>query len=135
MAQYSFPWNDVNGDRLYDAIDFKRFFTAFLKTGIVMSNNDGLRVRSAQNGMNIQVGAGAGVINGGSYVSDTSVGFQVNVASSLQDRKDSIVLKEDEGTRETYLFYKNNDTTVTRNETTYELQLAIKMGHRLQMLT
>lgn len=125
MAQYSFPWNDVNGDRLYDAIDFKRFFTAFLKTGVVMSNNDGLRVRSAQNGMNIQVGAGAGVINGGSYVSDSSAGFQVNVASSLQDRKDSIVLKEDEGTRETYLYYKSNDTTVTRNETTYELQLAI----------
>ncbi|MFK4941430.1 hypothetical protein [Lactococcus petauri] len=53
MTQYSFPWNDVNGDRLYDADDFMRFFAAFLKTGVVMSFKDGLRVRSAQNGMNI----------------------------------------------------------------------------------
>lgn len=25
MTQYSFPWNDVHGDRLYDADDFMRF--------------------------------------------------------------------------------------------------------------
>ena len=37
MTQYSFPWNDVHGDRLYDADDFMRFFAAFLKTGVVMS--------------------------------------------------------------------------------------------------
>ena len=39
MTQYSFPWNDVHGDRLYDADDFMRFFAAFLKTGVVMSYN------------------------------------------------------------------------------------------------
>ena len=124
MTQYSFPWNDVNGDRLYDADDFMRFFAAFLKTGVVMSYKGGLRVRSAQNGMNIQVGSGSAVIEGSSYLNDADIGIQVNVASSIQDRVDSVVLRMDKNARTTQLFYKPGDTTVARNDTTYELQLA-----------
>lgn len=124
MTQYSFPWNDVHGDRLYDADDFMRFFAAFLKTGVVMSYKGGLRVRSAQNGMNIQVGSGSAVIEGSSYLNDADIGIQVNVASSIQDRVDSVVLRMDKNTRTTQLFYKPGDTTVARNDTTYELQLA-----------
>ncbi|MCT3105643.1 hypothetical protein EFO13_05120, partial [Lactococcus lactis] len=124
MTQYSFPWNDVHGDRLYDADDFMRFFAAFLKTGVVMSFKDGLRVRSTQNGMNIQVGSGSAVIDGGSYLNDEAIGIQVNVASSIQDRVDSVVLRMDKNARATQLFYKPGDTTVVRNDTTYELQLA-----------
>lgn len=124
MTQYSFPWNDVHGDRLYDADDFMRFFAAFLKTGVVMSYKGGLRVRSAQDGMNIQVGSGSAVIEGRSYLNDADIGIQVNVASSIQDRVDSIVLRMDKNARTTQLFYKPGDTTVARNDTTYELQLA-----------
>ena len=124
MTQYSFPWNDVNGDRLYDADDFMRFFAAFLKTGVVMSYKGGLRVRSAQNGMNIQVGSGSAVIEGSSYLNDADIGIQVNVASSIQDRVDSVVLRMDKNARTTQLFYKPGDTTIARNDTTYELQLA-----------
>ncbi|MDQ7119174.1 hypothetical protein RCG39_08115 [Lactococcus petauri] len=124
MTQYSFPWDDVNGDRLYGANDFMRYFAAFLKTGVVMSFKDGLRVRSAQNGMNIQVGAGSAVISGGSYVNDETIGIQINVASSVQDRTDSIVLRMDKNARDTYLYYKPSDTTVTRNDIIFELQLA-----------
>ncbi|MDQ7119798.1 hypothetical protein RCG39_04790 [Lactococcus petauri] len=124
MTQYSFPWNDVHGDRLYDADDFMRFFAAFLKTGVVMSFKDGLRVRSTHNGMNIQVGSGSAVIDGGSYLNDEAIGIQVNVASSIQDRVDSVVLRMDKNARTTQLFYKPGDTTVARNDTTYELQLA-----------
>lgn len=124
MTQHSFPWNDVNGDRLYDAEDFMRFFAAFLKTGVVMSFKDGLRVLSAQNGMNIQVGAGSAVIDGGSYLNDEAIAIQVNVASSVQNRTDSVVLRMDKNARDTYLYYKASDTTVVRNDTIYELQLA-----------
>ncbi|MDT2593667.1 pyocin knob domain-containing protein [Lactococcus petauri] len=124
MTQYSFPWNDVNGDRLYDADDFMRFFAAFLKTGVVMSFKDGLRVRSAQNGMNIQVGGGSAVIRGGSYLNDENIAIQVNVASSVQDRVDSVVLRMDKNARNTYLYYKPSDTTVVRNDILFELQLA-----------
>lgn len=124
MTQHSFPWNDVNGDRLYDASDFMRFFAAFLKTGIVMSFKDGLRVRSSQNGMNIQVGAGSGVIDGSSYMNDETIAIQVNVASSVQDRTDSVVLRMDKNARDTYLYYKPSDTTVVRNDIIFELQLA-----------
>lgn len=124
MTQYSFPWNDVNGDRLYDADDFMRFFAAFLKTGVVMSFKDGLRVRSAQNGMNIQVGGGSAVIGGGSYLNDEKIAIQVNVASSVQNRTDSIVLRMDKNARDTYLYYKPSDTTVVRNDILFELQLA-----------
>ncbi|EKF50901.1 pyocin knob domain-containing protein [Lactococcus garvieae] len=124
MTQHSFPWNDVNGDRLYDAEDFMRFFAAFLKTGIVMSFEDGLRVRSAQNGMNIQIGKGSGVIDGNSYMNDEDIAIQVNVASSLQNRTDSIVLRMDKNARDTYIAYKPSDTTVVRNDIIYELLLA-----------
>jgi len=124
MTQHSFPWNDVNGDRLYDADDFMRFFAAFLKTGVVMSFKDGLRVRSAQNGMNIQVGGGSGVIDGGSYMNDETIAIQINVASSVQDRTDSVVLRMDKNARDTYLYYKPGDTTVVRNDIIFELQLA-----------
>lgn len=124
MTQYSFPWNDVHGDRLYDADDFMRFFAAFMKTGVVMSYKGGLRVRSAHDGMNIQVGSGSAVIEGRSYLNDADIGIQVNVASSIQDRVDSIVLRMDKNARTTQLFYKPGDTTVARNDTTYELQLA-----------
>lgn len=124
MTQYSFPWNDVNGDRLYDTDDFMRFFAAFLKTGVVMSFKDGLRVRSAQNGMNIQVGGGSAVIGGGSYLNDENIAIQVNVASSVQNRTDSVVLRMDKNARDTYLYYKPSDTTVVRNDILFELQLA-----------
>lgn len=124
MTQYSFPWNNVNGDRLYDADDFMRFFAAFLKTGVVMSFKDGLRVRSAQNGMNIQVGGGSAVIGGGSYLNDEKIAIQVNVASSVQNRTDSVVLRMDKNARDTYLYYKPSDTTVIRNDILFELQLA-----------
>lgn len=124
MTQHSFPWNDVNGDRLYDASDFMRFFAAFLKTGVVMSFKDGLRVRSAQNGMNIQVGAGSAVIDGGSYMNNETIAIQINVASSAQDRTDSVVLRMDKNARDTYLYYKPSDTTVVRNDIIFELQLA-----------
>lgn len=124
MTQYSFPWNDVNGDRLYDAEDFMRFFAAFLKTGVVMSFKDGLKIQSAQNGMNIQVGAGSAVIDGASYLNDEVIAIQVNIASSIQDRVDSVVLRMDKNARATQLFYKAGDTTVARNDTVYELQLA-----------
>lgn len=124
MTQHSFPWNDVNGDRLYDAEDFMRFFAAFLKTGVVMSFEEGLRVHSAQNGMNIQVGKGSGVIDGNSYMNDEAIAIQVNVASSVQNRIDSVVLRMDKNARDTYLYYKPSDTTVVRNDVIYELQLA-----------
>ncbi|MDT2741672.1 pyocin knob domain-containing protein [Lactococcus garvieae] len=124
MTQYNFPWNDVNGDRLYDADDFMRFFAAFLKTGVVMSFKEGLRVRSAQNGMNIQVGGGSAVIGGGSYLNDENIAIQVKVASSVQDRVDSVVLRMDKNARNTYLYYKPSDTTVIRNDIIFELQLA-----------
>lgn len=124
MTQSSFPWNDVNGDRLYDADDFMRFFAAFMKTGVVMSFKDGLRVRSAQNGMNIQVGGGSAVIGGGSYMNDEAIAIQINVASSVQDRTDSVVLRMDKNARDTYLYYKPSDTTVVRNDIIFELQLA-----------
>ncbi|MFK4963313.1 pyocin knob domain-containing protein [Lactococcus formosensis] len=124
MTQSSFPWNDVNGDRLYDADDFMRFFAAFMKTGVVMSFKEGLRVRSAQNGMNIQVGGGSAVIGGSSYMNDEAIAIQINVASSVQDRTDSVVLRMDKNARDTYLCYKPSDTTVVRNDIIFELQLA-----------
>ncbi|MFK4817867.1 pyocin knob domain-containing protein [Lactococcus petauri] len=60
----------------------------------------------------------------GSYLNDENIAIQVNVASSVQNRTDSVVLRMDKNARDTYLYYKPSDRTVVRNDILFELQLA-----------
>ncbi|EPI03292.1 hypothetical protein D920_00305 [Enterococcus faecalis 13-SD-W-01] len=91
-----------------------------------MTTADGLKVTVSPNGgMRVQVAAGAANMEGRSYLNSTSLALNISVASTTQDRNDSIVVRMDKGTREIKLVVKTGDTSVQRTSDIYELQLAI----------
>nr|DAJ09848.1 MAG TPA: Receptor Binding Protein [Caudoviricetes sp.] len=70
------------------------------------------------------VSAGAANIEGRSYFNSVGLALNVSIASSTQDRTDSVVVRMDKSTREIKLVVKTGDTTVQRTSDVYELQLA-----------
>lgn len=124
-VEWAFPFADNNGDRLYNDSDFAKFFSAWFVNGIFINVGKGLQVvDSVAGGMRITLKNGAANINGRVYYLNTDTDLTVPVASSLQDRTDSIVIRLDTSARTISTIYKQSDTSVTRNTTTYELQIA-----------
>lgn len=123
--EWSFPFADVDGDRMYSDTDFAEFYSHLFTNGIFMTIGSGLKIReSASLGMRVRVGSGALVINGRHYLNTEESEMQIPVASALQDRVDSIVVKLDLSNRTMQIAYKQSDTTVVRTDTIYEMQIA-----------
>lgn len=122
--EFSFPFPDSNGDRTYTDSDFAKFWSAWFANGVFVNVGSGLQVTDNGNGMNILLKNGAANINGRVYWLNTDRSFTVPVASNAQDRTDSIVIRSDLGARAINVFYKQNDTSVTRSGSIYELQVA-----------
>lgn len=72
----------------------------------------------------MQVQAGAAFIDGRAYFNSTSLALPIDVASSTQDRTDSVVLQMNTGQREIKLLVKKGSVQVNRTDDTFELQLA-----------
>ena len=73
MAEYSFPWNSVSGDRTYSADDFTRSFgSLFERNGVVVKADGAFGLIPAKNGQNVRVAAGAVWINGVCIVNDSN---------------------------------------------------------------
>ncbi|MFK4967750.1 pyocin knob domain-containing protein [Lactococcus garvieae] len=123
--EWSFPFADVDGDRMYSDTDFAEFYSHLFTNGIFMTIGSGLKIReSASLGMRVRVGSGALVINGRHYLNTEESEMQIPVASALQDRVDSIVVKLDLSNRTMQIAYKQSDITVVRTDTIYEMQIA-----------
>ena len=122
--EFSFPFPDNNGDRAYTDSDFAKFWSAWFANGVFVNVGGGLQVVDNGNGMNILLKNGAANINGRVYWLNTDRSFTVPVASNAQDRTDSIVIRSDLGARAINVFYKQNDTSVTRTGSIYEIQIA-----------
>lgn len=122
--EFSFPFPDNNGDRAYTDTDFAKFWSAWFANGVFVNVGTGLQVVDNGNGMNILLKSGAANLNGRVYWLNTDRSFTVPVASNAQDRTDSIVIRSDLGARAINVFYKQNDTSVTRSGSIYELQIA-----------
>lgn len=123
--EWSFPFADVDGDRMYSDTDFSEFYSHLFTNGIFMTIGSGLKIsESASLGMRVRVGSGALVINGRHYLNTEESEMQIPVASPLQDRVDSIVVKLDLSNRSMQLVYKQSDITVIRTDTIYEMQIA-----------
>ncbi len=123
--EWSFPWLSIDEDRLYDDSDFAQFFANLFTTGVSMTTADGLKVtENPTGGMRIMVSAGAANIEGRSYFNSVGLALNVSIASSTQERTDSVVVQMDKSTREIKLVVKTGDTTVRRTSDVYELQLA-----------
>lgn len=124
-TEWAFPFADNNGDRVYSDSDFAKFFSAWFVNGVFINVGGGLQlVDSVAGGMRITLKSGAANINGRVYYLNTDTDLTVPVASPVQDRTDSIVVKLDITNRTMGVVYKQGDTTVTRNTSIYEMQLA-----------
>lgn len=122
--EYSFPFADSGGDRAYSDADFAKFYSAIFANGVFINVGGGLQVVDNGVGMNILLKAGSANIGGRVYFLNADQAFTVPVASSTQDRVDSVVIRLDLSARSINAFYKQADTSVTRNSNTYELQIA-----------
>ncbi|MGL9794426.1 structural protein [Enterococcus sp. DIV1283b] len=135
--EWSFPWLSIDEDRLYDDSDFAQFFANLFTTGVSMTTADGLKVtENYTGGMRIMVSAGAANMEGRSYFNSVGLALNITIASSTQDRTDSVVVRMDKSTREIKLVVKTGDTTVQRSSDVYELQLAtIKVPRNASAIT
>lgn len=96
MAEYSRFFNDVDGDREYQASDFAEYFSTFLNDGIFPENGDlGLKV-TEDSTMRVKVEKGYAFINGYMYKNDSSLFFTLSNSDTLMDRIDRIVIRFDE---------------------------------------
>ena len=123
--EWSYPWLSIDDDRLYDDGDFARFFAGLFSNGVSLTTADGLKVgTNPTGGMRVQVQAGAAFTDGRAYFNSTSLALPIDVASSTQDRTDSVVLQMNTGQREIKLLVKKGSVQVNRTDDTFELQLA-----------
>lgn len=125
MTQWSFPFSSLEDDRKYSDEDFAKFYENLFSNGVMLTAGESLRVTaSANNGMTINVLSGGAVINGRQFYNSEPAALPVPVASTTTDRTDSIVVRLDLFSRQIGLVYKQNDVSVVRQDTTWEIQLA-----------
>ncbi|OSP88257.1 hypothetical protein B9W73_02680 [Lactococcus lactis] len=124
----SFPWDDHNGDREYSSDEFAEFFSTLFKPGVVATANFGTGLQiteSASLGMRVKFGSGEAFSSfGRNYVHDKDEEVTVPIASTLQDRSDSVAIQFNKSQREAFFVYKESDVTVTRTDSIFELQIA-----------
>ncbi|MDN5955605.1 MAG: phage baseplate protein, partial [Lactobacillus sp.] len=93
----SFPWDDHNGDREYSSDEFAEFFSTLFKPGVVATANFGTGLQiteSASLGMRVKFGSGEAFSSfGRNYVHDKDEEVTVPIASTLQDRTDSVAIQ------------------------------------------
>lgn len=121
--EWSYPWLDMDGDRTYDDGDFAKFYANLFSTGVSLTTLNSLQV-IAGSGMQVVVKTGAANIEGRSYLNSADLPLSIDIASSTQDRTDSIVVRMDKSLRVISIVVKKGDITVTRTADLYELQLA-----------
>ncbi|EMW5742553.1 structural protein [Enterococcus faecalis] len=134
--EWSFPWLSIDGDRMYDDSDFSRFFEGLFSYGVSLTTANALKVTASPNGgMRVQVDSGYS-FTGKVFLNSSAKALSIDVASSTQDRTDSIIVRMDKSVRNVFLAVKKNDTTVTRTSDVYELQLAtIKVPRNVSSIT
>lgn len=117
-------------DRTYLAEDIAAYFSSFVGTGVYANSADNLKVYPLE-GMNLQVRAGKGWINGYYYENDSDLGLTLDNADGAQSRIDSVVLRLDLTNRYIRIFVKKGAyssspiaPSLTRNAEVWELQLA-----------
>ncbi len=90
--EWSFPWLSIDGDRMYDDSDFSKFLRVF-SYGVFLTTANALKVTASPNGgMKVQVDSGYAFV-GKVFLNSTTKALSIDVANSMQDRKDSIVVR------------------------------------------
>ena len=102
MAVTFFPFNSIvaNGvpDRPANAENLAAYLSGFFSNGVVMQEDTALRV-VASSGMNVQINAGMGNINGKTILNDAAKIVPLAAANASQSRIDRVVFRLDEVNR------------------------------------
>jgi len=129
MAEYSFPFPSVNGDRRYGASDWAGYFSMFLTNGVFPSGTR-LQVLPGE-GMAVLVSAGEAWINGYGYRNRTSLSLPVAMADGVLPRMDRVVIQWQRAERRIIAVIKTGTPgssptppELVRNEDYYELGIA-----------
>ncbi|MCR8704189.1 hypothetical protein [Weissella cibaria] len=121
MTQSTFPMPDV----AYDQTNWTQYFGALYRSGVFMPIGEALKIKASTNGgMRVRVSDGMALANGYLYVNDTESDLQIPIASTLQDRVDSVAIKLNLNEYTFQLVYKQSDVSVNREGNVYEIQLA-----------
>lgn len=130
MAQTCFPFNSIDGDRIYKAEDFRAYFAQFIGNGVFYTNANALKVVE-NGGMSVAVNAGAGWVAGAGYINDSLATLTLANADGALNRIDRAVLRCSYTERSVYLAilqgsYSAQPTApeLTRDADKYELALA-----------
>lgn len=128
--KYGF-FNSVNGDRLYNADDFNRYFNAIVSSGVVPFPNASSFQVLVNSGMQIKVSAGKAFIDGHWVENDAYVYLTLDNADTVIPRTDSIILRLDNSARQITLAVKKGALTglaplpsLERSETIKEYAIA-----------
>ena len=131
-----FPFNasdDEHGDpdRVYDAEDFAAYFGLFIGDGIYPNPSSNLQVTPATGTRAVIVLSGAGMARGHGYRQKEPITIPINAASTVNPRRDTIVLRLNETERIFSLVYTAGTPAVSpvapavvRNDDIYDLKLA-----------
>lgn len=130
MAEKYFPFNSVDGDRVYKAEDFRNYFAQFIGNGVFYANSNALKVMES-NGMSISVQAGAGWVAGAGYINDSALNKTLATADGALNRIDRVVLRCSYSERRVYVDILQGNYSaspaapaLTRDADAYELALA-----------
>lgn len=103
MAIESYFFNAVKNDGVYDRVynseDFCNYLNLLVGNGVFPNPSTNLQVRSANNGMDVIVGAGSGWINGHKMVNTADMVLTVPAADVVLNRIDRVVFYVDHDTR------------------------------------
>lgn len=120
-------------DRLYEAEIFRKYFAKFLSNGVYFGNYNNYGENSmkvtADGGLNIRIGKGAGIIEGADYENEEEKVFTLE-RPVTGNRIDRVVVKLDKtlAIRETQLYVKSGTGTtpaaLQRDDNIYEICLA-----------
>lgn len=94
MAENSFFFNSVNGDRIYQADDFARYFRKFIQNGFYTGGGN-LEVSTDGTGMTTKLADGSAHIDGYMYENTSEIIFNHALADPAKDRIDLIILRLD----------------------------------------
>lgn len=133
MAEKSFPFDSVNGDRLYSAEDHAWYLRRVLSNGVIHTNNHPtLRVKRGS-GLQSLLEVGGAIIDGYAYENTNEFSLTHEPANTSNPRIDRVVLRLDKtvDARHIKAFIKPGTPAtnsvppeLTRNQYIYELSLA-----------
>jgi len=123
-------FNSSGGDRVYDAIDFARYFGCLASNGVFWATASNLKV-SPGTGVKAVVEAGSAWINGYSYENTSPLELTLETPHGVNARIDRAVLRLSMPERRIYVAVKTGVPAstpeapeLTRTSDVYELALA-----------